>query len=224
MFIGNSYTYVNDLPHQTARLAASARPPKTLETHFVGEGGATLQRLWETGAALEAIRKGKWDYVVLQEQSLLGLGLNDPSMFHTYARRFDAEIKKAGARTVLYLTWARQDSPQSQALLTNAYTSIAAELKAIVAPVGVAWQRALQENPKLVLHVSDGSHPNLAGTYLAACVFYAVLYSNSPAGLSQDNQSASNAAFLQRIAWQTVRPTATAVRRYRARSFCALPA
>ena len=212
LFIGNSFTFMNDLPQLTARLAASARPPRTLETKFVGEGGATLKRHWEAGKALEAIRKGKWDYVVLQDQSELGLGLNNPTLFHTYARLFDAEIRKAGAKTVFFLTWARRDSPQDQALLTDAYASIAAELKAIVAPVGVAWQKALAENPKLVLHYSDGSHPGAAGSYLAACVFYTVLYSSSPEGLGPDQLNATDAAFLQRIAWRTAKdPAATKV-------------
>ena len=203
LFIGNSYTHLNDLPGLTARLAASARPSRALETFEVGEGGATLKRHWEAGRALEAIRKGNWDYVVIQEQG--GLEIRDTKMFNDYARLFDAEIKKAGARTVFFLTWARQDSPQDQALLTNAHASIAGELKALVAPVGRAWQNALEENPKMVLHWSDRSHPNAAGTYLAACVFYAVVYSSSPEGLSQSNLSETDAAFLQRIAWRTAR-------------------
>ena len=35
----------------------------------VTAGGATLQRHWEGGGALAAIRRGGWDFVVLQEQS-----------------------------------------------------------------------------------------------------------------------------------------------------------
>lgn len=213
LFIGNSLTHMNDLPGLTARLAASARPPRTLETHEVGEGGATLKRHWEAGRALEAIRKGKWDYVVLQEQGSLGPApvingrrqINDPKMFHDYARFFDAEIKKAGARTVFFLTWASQDSPHELAPLINAFASIAGELKALVVPVGVAWHNALQENPKFVLHYDDGSHPNAAGSYLAACVLYTVLFSSSPEGLSHSNLSEADAAFLQRIAWQTAK-------------------
>lgn len=196
LFIGNSFTHMNDLPGLTAQLAASARPPRTLETEFVGEGGADLKRHWEAGRALEAIRKGKWDYVVLQERGSLGA---EPE----YARLFDAEIKKAGARTVFFLTWARQDSPQDLLPLANAFASVAGELKAQVAPVGIAWLHALQENPKFVLHYDDGSHPSPAGSYLAACVFYALLFSSTPEGLSHANLSAADAAFLQRIAWKT---------------------
>jgi hypothetical protein len=190
LFIGNSYTYFNNLPAVLGHLVNSAQPD-TLETSMVVQGGATLQVLWDKGEALNAIQQGHWTYVVLQEQSTLGPGptengvpqINDPSRFFEYARRFDAEIKKSGAKTVFFLTWARQDSPQNQAKLTAAYTRIAQELGAILVPVGTAWQAALHDRPALALHQLDKSHPTSAGTYLAACVFYATLFRRDPTGL-----------------------------------------
>ena len=190
LFIGNSYTYFNNLPAVLAQLANSSRP-NSLETKMVVTGGATLKSLWEAGDALKNIQQGGWTYVVLQEQSTLGQGgrvdgipqINDPAMFFEYARRFDAEIRKAGAKTAFYMTWARHDSPQNQARLSAAYTSIAKELGAILVPAGHAWEMALHEKPGLALHQIDNSHPTPAGTYLAACVFYAVLLKRNPAGL-----------------------------------------
>lgn len=210
LFVGNSYTQLNDLPKLTAELAASARPPRKLETEFVGEGGATLKRHWDAGPALDAIRKRTFDYVILQDQGTLGQSadfrtISDPEMFHAYARKFDAEIRNAGAKTIFFLTWARQDAPEDQRLLTNAYASIVEELRATVAPVGIAWRKALQENPKLVLHDADRSHPGPAGSYLAACVFHAVLFSSSPEGATRGKLSEEEAGFLQRIAWETAK-------------------
>lgn len=188
LFVGNSYTYFNNLPAVLARLANS-RQPGSVETEMVVIGGATLKDLWEKGDALKAIRQGHWTYVVLQEQSTLGqvpgglAGINDPATFYEYARRFDAEIRKAGAKTAFYMTWARQTAPQNQAKLTAAYTSIARELGATLVPVGEAWQAALRQDPSLALHQADHSHPTPAGTYLAACVFYATLVGRNPEGL-----------------------------------------
>jgi hypothetical protein len=190
LFVGNSYTYFNNLPAVLEQVANNVQPG-SLEAKMVVAGGATLKSLWETGEALKAIQKGGWTYVVLQEQSTLGAGgsengvpkINDPAMFFEYARRFDAEIHKAGAKTVFYLTWARRDSPQNQAKLTAAYTSIAKELSAVLVPVGPAWERSIAERPDLVLHQIDSSHPTRAGTYLAASVFYALLLKRDPAGL-----------------------------------------
>ncbi|HUQ50322.1 MAG TPA: hypothetical protein VM056_06380 [Terriglobales bacterium] len=205
LFIGNSFTHINDLPLLTASLAASANPPRQLYTQLVAEGGATLKRHWEAGAALVAIRQGKWDYVVLQEQGNLGPSvagsINEPQMFHEYARRFDSEIRKAGARTVLFMTWARQDAPEQQVVLTKAYADIAEELHVTVAPVGLAWEKSLRHNPKLTLHYTDRSHPGPLGSYLSACVLFAVLFSSSPEGLSAGDLRTVDAASLQRIAW-----------------------
>ena len=190
LFVGNSYTYFNNLPAVLEQFANNVQPG-SLEAKMVVAGGATLKSLWETGEALKAIQKGGWTYVVLQEQSTLGPGgrengipkINEPAMFFEYARRFDAEIRKAGAKTAFYLTWARRDSPQNQAKLTAAYTSIAKELGAVLVPVGSAWETSIAEKPGLVLHQVDSSHPTPAGTYLAASVFYAVLLKRNPAGL-----------------------------------------
>ena len=204
LFIGNSYTYLNDLPRMMEELAASAHPPRFVKTEIAGEGGATLQRHWEAGRAVETIRKGAWDFVVLQEQGTLGqttnYAINAPATFHEYARKFDGEIRKSGARTVLLMTWARKDAPRDQALLTDAYTKIGAELKAMVVPAGIAWQHALREHPAIPLHAPDHSHPAPAGSYLTACVLYAALFGSSPQGLSALSLAEADARSLQRIA------------------------
>lgn len=47
----------------------------------------------------------------------------------------------------------------------------------------------------------DGSHPTVAGTYLAACVFYGVIFGESPRGLSyHDGLTSNEAAYLQSVA------------------------
>ena len=79
--------------------------------------------------------------------------------------------------------------------------------------IGVAWKKALTDDPSLVLHQSDKSHPNPTGSYLAACVFYATLFNKSPMGLPGELKKGNHvlvriapdeAATLQKVAWQTV--------------------
>jgi hypothetical protein len=182
LFIGNSYTYYNNLPELLADLSASQPREPHIDAEMVVRGGATLRQHWEEGRALARLRGGHWDFVVLQEQSTLPI--TDPATMHKYARLFDAEIRRAGAHTVFFLTWARQDKPDTQAALNEAYTSIARELGAKLAPVGIAWQTALKRNPRLLLYAVDQSHPNASGSYLAACVLYSVIIGKSPEKLS----------------------------------------
>lgn len=241
LFIGNSLTYYNNLPCILEQLAASADPPRRLQTRLVGFGGATLKSHWEKGVALRAVRADAWDYVVLQEQSALGTvymvdGVRyvtpQPELFHRYARLFAAEIGQAGAKAIFFLTWARKGRPpREQAALNYAYIEIARELGALVAPVGIAWQDAQAGDTGIDLYLGDGSHPSPAGSYLAACVFYAVLFGESPRGLKTriegnpiDDRGIVNtyatvplvdlpgveAAWLQRVAWQARRKLAAA--------------
>ncbi len=255
LFIGNSYTYVNDLPSLIVGLA-NAAGGRRIETDGHLVGGYTLQQHVKDKKAVEKIRETKWDVVVIQEHSLQPI-INRESMYK-HARILDGEIKTQNAKTVFYLTWARQNIPEmlygSASLkppesleypkamyrisgtaktidfdawrkrernglawgLNGAYFGIAEELGATVAPVGVAWKRALAADPRLVLHQADISHPNPKGSYLAACVFYATLLSKSPEGLPGELRKrgkllvqipSEEAKRLQEVAWKAVLET-----------------
>ena len=206
LFIGNSFTARNDLPGLIARLAAAR--DHSLAHRLISAGGASLRTHWNAGEALQAIRDGHYDHVVLQEQSTLPV--KNAKRMHENVRLFDRAIKAAGAKTVLYMTWARQHAPESQQTITDAYTAIGRELAATVAPVGTAWQRFLAKYDQPALHDKDQSHPTLAGSYLAACVFLAVLYEERPVGIlgEVDGLSEKDLALLQKVAWQTCSSTA----------------
>lgn len=200
LFIGNSFTARNNLPGMLAGLAAERG--HTVRHKLISAGGAPLKRHWNAGAAAQAIASGGFTHVVLQEQSTLPVK-SAPRM-HESVRLFDAAIQAAGAQTVLYLTWARRHTPEAQAAITAAYESIGQELGAVVVPAGVAWERFLAEHDEPVLHDKDNSHPTPAGTYLAACTFFATLFGETPEGLSGDaaKLTPEQAQLLQRAAWK----------------------
>jgi hypothetical protein len=206
LFIGNSFTARNDLPGLIAKFAAARG--KTLGHRLISAGGASLRTHWNAGEALKAIEGGQYDHIVLQEQSTLPV--KNVKRMHENVRLFDEAIKAAGSRTVLYMTWARQHEPESQQAIADAYTGIGRELGATVVPVGLAYQRLLGKHDQPVLHDKDQSHPTLAGSYLAACVFLAVLFGESPVGLGSevDGLSEKDRALLEKVAWQTCNSTA----------------
>jgi len=144
--------------------------------------------------------------VVLQEQSTLPV--KNADRMAENVRLFDEVIRRAGARTALYMTWARQHSPATQQAITDAYTTIGREIGAIIVPVGLVWQRFLADHDRPVLYDRDQSHPSPAGSYLAACVFLAALLKTSPVGIEAGpgGLDASDRASLQGAAWRQCRP------------------
>jgi hypothetical protein len=189
LFVGNSFTFFNNLGDVVAGIAASLPEGPAIHPTLIVDGGMTLQWHIATGKISDALRRQPWDYVVLQEQSVLGGGsengeahLSPPTIFHQSVRKLVPEIRAAGATPILLMTWARRDHADEQEKLTDAYLSIAAEMDVQVARAGMAWQEAGRRWPDLDLHVADGSHPNPAGSYLTACVLYETLTGRSARG------------------------------------------
>ena len=181
LFIGNSHLGVNDVPGLLAELAQSE--DRRLEYVSVLRSGFTLENHWNAGDALAMIRRGGWDAVVLQPQSLEPV--ERTANYFEFVRLFNAEIRRTGARTVLHLNWARKDIGKPlelQPRWTNATLEIARELGAGIVPVGIAWTNSLSSFPELILYSPDGNHATLAGSYLAACTYYAAFYKKSPVG------------------------------------------
>jgi hypothetical protein len=126
----------------------------------------------------------------------------------------DAEVRKHGARTILFMTWAGRDRPEMLERVVEAYEELARESDAIVAPVGLAWGNARDALPTLDLYAQEGIHPTPAGSYLTACVFFSTIFGASPEGLGRRivlgdevlvDLSPELAGELQSITWSTVR-------------------
>jgi hypothetical protein len=191
LFIGNSYTYFNDLPEIFAKLAEAGHQGR-VDARMSAPGGWRLKDHWEKGAARKLLDDEHWDFVVLQDQSRLGTSywvngkdhVWDDSRFRPYAEKWAAAIHDKHATPVLFLTWAGKDAPEDQATLNFAYVRAAKDTGSVVAPVGMAWDAVRHEHPLLNLFYEGyGSHPSPAGSYLAACVFYAAIFHQSPVGL-----------------------------------------
>ncbi|CAN5427126.1 DUF4886 domain-containing protein [soil metagenome] len=209
LFIGNSFTARNDFPGLLARLAEARG--LTVEHQLISAGGASLRAHWNAGTATEAIQKTHFDFVVLQEQSTLPI--KNATRMHENIRLFDEAIKAAGSRTVLYLTWARRHAPESQEVLTEAYFSIGSALNALVVPVGLAWQSVLAQADHPVLHDKDDSHPTVAGSFLAACVFLGTLFGENPTGIALEiaGIEPKTMQMLEKAAWKASK-SKTAIR------------
>jgi hypothetical protein len=213
LFIGNSYTTVNTLPAVFAKLARSGG--HRVDAGTAAGDGWTLENHAASPITAAKLADKKWDIVVLQEQSQLpSVEQFRQTQMYPAARRLIGAIRNHGARPLFYLTWARRDGwPENgmldyvsmQAAINQGYGAIAADQHVAVAPVGYAWSQLVAANTPIELWQPDGSHATEAGTYLAACVFYATIFRESPKGLAYHSSlSADEAATIQAVAAETV--------------------
>jgi hypothetical protein len=204
LFIGDSFTFWQEgIYTHFEKLAASANPPVIVTAGKFTIGGAFLHRLWDSKDCLKAISTGSYDVVVLQED----IPETTVADFREYARKFVAEIRKNQARPVFFMAWAYPKLGWiSMAEIAQAHRDAAKELNVDVAPVGLAWEQASKQRPGITVYGPDHEHPSIYGTYLATCVIYATIYGRDPSGFAYfpSGVTAEEAAFLQKIAWQTV--------------------
>ena len=192
LFLGNSYTSVNDLPDMLARLAWSGG--RRMEIAAQAPGGWTLLDQVSSPETARLLTSARWDYVVMQEQSEIpSVESFRQSEMYPAVRRLVTMIRSAGAAPLLFVTWGhRAGWPQNgmpdyvsmQAAIDDGYRAIAAELHVAMVPVGPAWLQVVAQGSSPGLWQDDGSHPTSKGTYLAACVFYGAIFKARSGGLT----------------------------------------
>ena len=198
LFLGNSYTYYNSLPQLISDVALSFGDSINWDSNT--PGGYTFQGHSTNSVSLSKISMGIWDHVILQEQSQLPSF--PPSQVATdcfpYASILIDSIRAGNICTepVFFMTWGRENGDQSncanyppvctydgmQGRLRESYLQMSVDNQCTVSPVGAVWKYVRDNHPSIGLYSSDGSHPSIYGSYLAACVHYSTIFRKSAVG------------------------------------------
>ena len=169
LFIGNSLTFLNDLPGTLAALARSVND--TIHVAMIAQPDFALIDHYRGGSsALEEIAKGGWNYVILQ-QGPSSTPINRDSLILT-AELFNTHIRRVGAVPALYMVWPSADRFAFFDEVRISYQMAATAVNGVFLPAGRAWKTAWETDPALALYHPDGLHASTLGTYLAALVIY----------------------------------------------------
>jgi hypothetical protein len=190
LFIGNSFTFYNDMPQMVQELAEGNPDGPAIFSVSRTRAGWTLEGAADDKGLDSLLEDVHWDAVVLQERSWL-LSFDDEYWLRStypYADELRRKIEAAGSSVILVETWGYRDGLREedsydlmQQRLLAGVTELAQRLGMDVAPVGNAWWAVHSERHELDLWDDDGRHPSRAGSYLAACVFYKQLTGQDPA-------------------------------------------
>ncbi len=196
LFIGNSYTGVNNLPSMVSQAATSAGDVLIYDSHT--PGGARFLNHAVDPTAIAKMGTNTWDYVVLQAQSQepsWALSQLQVEVF-PYAKILSDTIRHFNtcSNPMFYMTWGRKNGDASNCVflpylctydgmdsaLRASYTHMAVVNKAEISPVGPVWHYIRDHYPDIELYSSDESHPSVAGSYAAACAFYTTVFKKDP--------------------------------------------
>ncbi|MFT3910062.1 MAG: PKD domain-containing protein [Ferruginibacter sp.] len=203
LFLGNSYTDVNNLPQIIVGIAHSMGDDLYFEKNV--PGGFRFEDHYDNTTSINKIKAGGWDFVVLQEQSQLpSYPENSVQVWvYPYAHLLDSLINAYNncGETMFYMTWGRKNGDASNcgwwppvctyegmdSLLYERYMKMTNDNNAVVSPVGQVWKYIRQHYPTIELYHPDQSHPSLSGSYAAACCFYTCMFKKDPLAITFDN-------------------------------------
>lgn len=208
LFIGNSLTYVNDLPRTIADLAR-ALDETPLVYRTIAKPDYALEDHWNEGVA-ERIARDGWQVVVMQ-QGPSSLPQNQ-EFLRIWTVQMNTAITAAGARSALYMVWPAQQNFSTFDAVRTSYRNAAIEVGGMFIPAGEAWRTAWAVDPLLDLYADDLLHPSRLGTYVAALVHFEMLYDRPATDLPDiayvDGHRldipAAQVAMLQQAAHETV--------------------
>lgn len=192
LFLGNSYTDVNNLPQLVHDVALSAGDTLIFDKN--APGGYRLSNHYNDVTSKAKIMAGGWEYVVLQGQSQEPITGNNE--FLSSGIDLYQLIKQYNpcAITLPYMTWGRKNGnadlcpffPEActyQAMdsaLKSKYLYLSNFINGEISPVSVVWNYLRKNHPNIELYWADESHPTEAGSYAAACCFYASIFKKDP--------------------------------------------
>lgn len=195
LFLGNSYTFNNDLPSLFKEISTKSNKGLSMEIKAFTPGGAKLEDHINSSFTMDIIGNGSWDIVVMQGHSLEPL--KNPSAFTETATELIRIAKESGADVYLFETWSRAaghsvyseawsgGNPDSmQEKLSMKYREIAQKSGVTVIPIGSTWQSFMRENQDMELYSNDGSHPTHIGSYLTACTIYSYIFNEDPGNIN----------------------------------------
>ncbi len=163
LFIGNSHTYVNDLPKLFKEYAKS--DGCCASVFMIAHAGWKLKQHAAEPDVKFNILNGNFDYVVLQEHAH-PFGPKEEVM--EAMRKINEFIKEANSKLVIFPTWSKKNERNVQGFMSDAHREIGKELNGIVANVDYEWWKAMDNNPSVDLYGSDGAHASIYGSRLAA--------------------------------------------------------
>lgn len=216
--IGNSFTYYCGTPAMLKEIAWS-------EGHFVDisaslKGGWTMAKHLSLETTDDMIAEGGWDYMLLQDQSLVPAKVGrDPKGMAQQIREMEAVAVKVRTlspecKAVVENTWAywKYDFGSFKSLddfdkngKKGAKILAKAVGNAEVSPIGQAFRIVRAERPDINLYHTDKHHQSVLGSYLKSCVNYLVLY-GQPFGDSVSDclLDPETAAYLRSVAERVV--------------------
>lgn len=196
LIFGNSHVRSHNLADLIVQMIETGRPGAKA-TAELAAGSLFLDERFNNQNDLILLQSKTWTHLILQGQKYSTSG--------AYYYPIDKTVtwvkasKAQQVTPVLFPEHPRASNKTEGVRVHQLHQSIQQQESSCLAPVGLAWDKALELYPQLALHSSDGNHAALAGAFLTALVFYQSITGNNADTLPELGNIALSARSQQQL-------------------------
>lgn len=179
LFVGNSLTYVGNLPAVYSALAAANG--RNVRSDMIVRGGATLSQRFEDGSVARALATNRYTTLVLQERGgdlMCSFGLEACTQSRSALKAMASLAGKHGVAVVLLGTY--QSNPEASRRLVESESAAARQVGIPYIEVSGKLQALRTQAPGLGWFAADGMHPGKDLALLNAVLVYQALHGALP--------------------------------------------
>lgn len=170
LFIGNSHTFRNDMPHIFQMICE--KNGIDAQVTMLAHGGKNLAFHQAEPEVRFNILYGNYDYIILQDRQ------KDfsPDGALEAGTAIDQFIQQTPSKKILYMPWTVPQEKMLQAQVAGGYYRLGRAIHASVAPVGLLWWEYMDRHPGENLFMDDNRHATPKGSTLAAYTIYQTIF------------------------------------------------
>ena len=166
LFVGNSLTYSNNLP----KLVKKSAKLKDVEikTKMIAFPNYAIEDHWNDGQVQKLISSKKYDFIIIQQGPS---SQNDGrKILIDYGEKYTKLCNLNNAKLCYFMVWPSLNYYHTFDGVIKNHRDAASINNSILLPVGEVWKEFIDSTNSLEYYSSDGFHPSLKGSQIAANV------------------------------------------------------
>lgn len=166
LFIGNSLTYTNKLP-QLVKKNAKLKGIE-INTKMIAFPNYAIEDHWCDGQVQKLISSKKYDFVIIQQGP--SSQSDGRKMLIEYGKKYNSLCKLNDVKLCYFMVWPSLNYYQTFDDVIKNHNDAASINNSILLPVGRIWKDYIDSTKNYDYYGSDGFHPSIKGSQIAAKV------------------------------------------------------
>ena len=166
LFIGNSLTYTNNLPELVKQ--SSKLQGIEIDTKMIAFPNYAIIDHWNDGQVQKLIASKKYDFVIIQQGP--SSQNNGRKMLIEYGKKYSSLCKLYDTKLCCFMVWPSLNNYHTFDGVIKNHKDAASINNSILLPVGEVWKEYFDRTNDFQYYSSDGFHPSLKGSQIAAKV------------------------------------------------------